>query len=151
MYKDIEDYYKENRGGLVNYINRKVGRYEDAEDILHNAFYRAMKWKHTRVERMDKWMFSIIENCIKDYKKRERGADADYIFHIQEEQDTLLIQDVDRYLNSVQKPLKREILRLYLVHNLKMVEIYRLMNIPYSTVKTVVTRFRKELKEKGYV
>ena len=96
-------------------------------------------------------MFSIIENCIKDFKKKEKGAEVDYVFDIQEEQDTLVIQDVDKYLASIKKPLKKEVLRLYLVHNLKMVEIYRLMNIPYSTVKTIVTRFRKELKDKGYV
>ena len=151
MFKDIEEYYKSNRNALVNYIYRKVGKYEDAEDILHNAFYRAMKWKHTRGESMEKWMFSIIENCIKDFKKKEKGAEVDYVFDIQEEQDTLVIQDVDKYLDSIKKPLKKEVLRLYLVHNLKMVEIYRLMNIPYSTVKTIVTRFRKELKDKGYV
>lgn len=150
--EEIEEYYIGNRLQISKYLCRRMGKPEDAEDVLQNAFYRALKWKHTRRgEKVSSWMYSIIENAIKDYKKKERGQEADFFIEISEEPVSGFAQDIDRFLSNIKSPLKKRVLELYLKDGLKMVEIFRLLNIPYSTVKSIVRRFRDEIKNKGYV
>ena len=96
-------------------------------------------------------MLSIIDNAIKDFKRKEKGQSADYVFEIVEEQDTLSIRDMDKYIDAIDSPLRKRIISLFVIENMKMVEIYRLLNIPYSTVKTIIRRFKNDIVKKGYV
>lgn len=153
-YKLIEEYYKLNRSNLIAYIYKKVKNIEDSEDILHNAFYRALRWNRTFSYlngQIHQWMLSIIDNAIKDFKRKEKGQSADYVFEIVEEQDTLSIRDMDKYIDAIDSPLRKRIISLFVIENMKMVEIYRLLNIPYSTVKTIIRRFKNDIVKKGYV
>ena len=146
----LGEYYEKSRDSWIKYLESKTRCHEDAEDILHNAFYRALRWEKsysTSKGILDSWMGSIINNAIKDYYKNEKGAEVNYVFEIGEINDLLPIRDVDRYIESLKDGVKKEVLELYLKDERKAVEIYRMTDIPYSTVKTVIRRFREEMKE----
>lgn len=66
---ELREYYSVNFDKLVKRIYRSCGNFHDAEDIVQEAFERALKYKETCKE-VDKWFNTILRNTYKDYIKR---------------------------------------------------------------------------------
>lgn len=73
-YKRIELiwYYQDNFDSLVKKINRICGNYHDAEDVVQDAFERAVRYLHTCND-MDKWFNIILRNTYRDFVRQRMG------------------------------------------------------------------------------
>lgn len=73
--EDISSYYKENKDVLIKSLVRRAGSHEDAEDIVQETFYRALKYRHTQDEcrPLEGWVVRIVQNCLKDFWNKQKG------------------------------------------------------------------------------
>lgn len=76
----IEEVFKNQRGGLLGFIRKRVSKLEDAEDILQDVFYQFVS-AYDSIESIDKvssWLFSVARNKITDkYRKKKPEAWSD--------------------------------------------------------------------------
>ena len=76
----IEQVFKNQRGGLLGFIRKRVSRLEDAEDILQDVFFQFVS-AYDSIESIDKvssWLFSVARNKITDrYRKKKPEAWSD--------------------------------------------------------------------------
>lgn len=65
--------FQEEKERLLSYIRQKVGRYEDAEDILQDIFFQTMRGYSVTepVENLLGWLFTAARNRIVDYYRRK--------------------------------------------------------------------------------
>lgn len=63
-------FYEDNFDLLVKKINRICGNYHDAEDVVQDAFERAVTYLHTCND-MDKWFSIILRNTYRDFVRRK--------------------------------------------------------------------------------
>jgi RNA polymerase sigma factor (sigma-70 family) len=72
--KRFEKTYKENRGTLLRYIRSKVSSLEEAEDILQEVFYQAVRHQNTLVpiNNIMSWLYRTAKNKIIDWYRKKR-------------------------------------------------------------------------------
>ena len=74
LLKRFEKTYKKRRRTLLKYIQSKVSNLEDAEDILHDVFYQAVR-NHNATEPINNimsWLYSITKNKIIDWYRKKK-------------------------------------------------------------------------------
>jgi len=67
-YKVIEDYYRKNFKRLVNISRGRAGSYHNAEDVVQEAFTRALKYHKSYNPAMtafDAWFSRILDNSLR--------------------------------------------------------------------------------------
>lgn len=74
MVQELERSYKQQSHRLLNYIRSKVGNLEDAEDILHDVFVKAVNGFNLTepIDNMASWLFTIAKNKIVDWYRKKR-------------------------------------------------------------------------------
>ena len=72
--KMFEKTYKEKRGTLLKYIQSRVSNFEEAEDILHDVFYQAVKNADTTepINNIMSWLYRIAKNKIIDWYRKKK-------------------------------------------------------------------------------
>lgn len=158
MYKQIEQFYKDNYDMLVKRFNRRAGGIENAEDVVQEGFARALQYKNSfNPERQEigAWFNSIINNTLVRHQKEQmlKGMSVPYDEHEHEEvydcdsEKKLLISNIlDRMY--VKGSGKKNILYLYFVQGYKMAEITRVVDDKYTTVQSIINRFKSEMVRK---
>jgi RNA polymerase sigma factor (sigma-70 family) len=74
----ISDTVRKERRRLLDFIRRRVGSDEDAEDILQDVFYQLTASYSQPIEQLSAWLFSVARNRIVDwYRKRKTGQAAE--------------------------------------------------------------------------
>lgn len=70
----IDRVFKKERGRLLNFIRKRVPSQEDAEDILHDVFFRLMEnfAELDTIERITLWLFASARNRITDGYRKNR-------------------------------------------------------------------------------
>lgn len=90
----IQQVFKNQRGGLLGFIRKRVPRLEDAEDILQDVFFQFIS-AYDSIESLDKvssWLFSVARNKITDkYRKKKPTAWSDLGFQGKNENSELLM------------------------------------------------------------
>ncbi|MNC50370.1 putative RNA polymerase sigma factor FecI [compost metagenome] len=59
---------------LVGYLNKKVGSWDDAQDIAQESATRLMRYSHHPPEVLKPLMFRIALNLVSDSRRRNIGA-----------------------------------------------------------------------------
>lgn len=74
LQKKFEKTYKKKRRTLLKYIQSKVNNLEDAEDILQDAFYQAVRNQNTTepINNIMSWLYSITKNKIIDWYRKKK-------------------------------------------------------------------------------
>ncbi|MBN1525348.1 MAG: RNA polymerase sigma factor [Spirochaetales bacterium] len=72
--KRFEKTYKENHQTLLKYIRSKVSNIEEAEDILQDVFFQAVKNGNALqpINNAAGWLFSIAKNRIIDWYRKKK-------------------------------------------------------------------------------
>jgi DNA-directed RNA polymerase specialized sigma24 family protein len=76
MKEKIQEFYDEKYGDYVRMYTSRAGA-NDVEDLVQEAFYRAMHYADTykpSLVTLDKWFGGIIENCLKDLYNEKRNG-----------------------------------------------------------------------------
>lgn len=150
---DIEKHYIENRQKLVKRMLFRSGSEEDAEDIVQEAYLRAILYhKSFNGDMFDKWFSTILNNCLREQKNIQSGHSADQF--IEEEADGTgcphysehVMREVYELINT-KSLVQQEVLNLFFQQEYSAVDISRITMYSYSQCHQIIQRFRNELKE----
>lgn len=151
-----------------NLAYRLSGNYDDASDVVVEAFVRVFQGLHTfRGEaNFGTWLHRVVVNTFLDMRKRSKGRqNVSLEEQLELEGDTLTRQIEDTGPGPeelVEKEEREEILQraiaqlsperrilivLYHFENLSYEEIARMLNLPVGTVKSRLNRARLALRE----
>lgn len=149
----IEAHYIENRQKFVKNMTFRSGSPEAAEDIVQEAYYRALKYKDTcDPERFHKWFNMILYNTLRDYKREESGR-------IEEEFEEEFAEGfpcshyTDQVLREINVLIEgkgeahKEILSLHFQQNYSPKDISQITEYSYAMCSKVIERFRNELRD----
>lgn len=150
---ELETHYKENRLRLLKRLTFRAGTEWDAEDVLHDAYERAVKYASSfNGNDFGAWFNTILNNALKAHKNASKGhyVSLDDI----EEEGVPCSHYSDKMLKEVfalveEKPSpQQEILFLHIKHDYTAVDISRITNNTYPNCHQVIRRFREEIKER---
>lgn len=149
----IETHYKENRLKLVKRMTWRAGTPEDAEDIVQEAYARALKYREAfDGDHFDKWFNTILNNCLRESKNIENG-------HAAEQFDEEAAEGLacPHYSNHVMKEVfelidtkslvQQEILGLFFKQEYTAIDISRITEYSYANCHQIINRFKNELRD----
>lgn len=152
----LGNYYKKEYSKLCKKVARRAGSPENAEDVVQEAFYRALKYWDSYNPETDigAWFNTILNNTCKDKMKDERmfGMSVEFEEELfdgveMSQTDANTAEHIKKLIRSKGYPL-REVLRLYYEKGYKSIEIKEILDVEYGTVRQAVWRFKEEVKEK---
>jgi RNA polymerase sigma factor (sigma-70 family) len=151
----LEKYYLDNFEYLKKKIKNRAGTIWNAEDIIQESFYRAIKyWSSFDQERgrIDTWFGTILNNTLKDYMKSDRllgmayEIDEDKIEPVEVDWDELTKdRDVDSILAG-KVGFRKQVLELALKFHYNTQEIAQLTDGNKHTISQYLWEFKQELK-----
>lgn len=100
----IDRVFKNERGRLLNFIRKSVPSKEDAEDILHDVFYRLMENfpELETIERVTSWLFTSARNRITDrYRKNRPDLFGDIEILKKDDDEALNLADILRDVKAL--------------------------------------------------
>lgn len=151
-----------------NLAYRLSGNYDDASDVVVEAFVRVFQGLHTfRGEaNFGTWLHRVVVNTFLDIRKRSKGRqNVSLEEQIELDGDTLTRQiedtspgpeelveqeereEVLQRAISQLSPERRILIVLYHFENLSYEEIAQMLNLPVGTVKSRLNRARLALRE----
>lgn len=153
MFPAIEEHYIKNRQRLLKKLTFRAGSPEAGEDVLQEAYLRAIKyWRSYNGEGIDRWFSTIVNNALREYKNAEKGHILD---EFDEEEadgtactiysDQVVAQIYDRIYRK--SPDQREVLILYFQYEYSAKDISEITDFSYAKAHQIIQRFRNELKE----
>ena len=153
---NLELYYQDNYDTFIKKVKRRAGGEVNAEDVVQEAFTRALKYQNSFDETnrpLDAWFNTILNNALRDFQRQER------LFGMNIELDEEKIDGVDmkeirgvirkdlRKLIQQQPEPKATVLRLHFNKGYKTREIVNVVDVPLGTVFTTINRFKQEVQE----
>lgn len=153
----LEKFYKDNYNKLCKAVARRAGGDYNAEDVVQEAFCRALKyWPTFNPERrpLEGWFVSILNNSLRDFKREEMSAGTHVEFD-EEEHDGLEMSQTDaKMVEKVQDLInqkgdgQRDVLELHFMFGYKPAEIVEILDVNNSTVRQTIWRFKEEVRAK---
>ena len=155
MESKIDQFYSENFDTLVKRYHNRAGSRPNAEDVVQEAFSRALKYYSTFEESKKEfgaWFNTIANNALRDFKNQEKRMGMSVEFNEEDWGTSLNLDDEmlkeSIYTKIAEKPKQqREILKLHFEKQYMAKEIAEQMDVPHRTVVTTVVRFSKEIKD----
>lgn len=153
-YPELEAFYVENRQVLIKRLSYRAGSPEGAEDVLHEAFARAMQyWSsfNPRNNTIGAWFNTIMNNALTDYKRIERSGGT--FVEVEEEHfepveftgtEEETIRQVVEYIDQ-QPPEVSAILTLYFLKEYKPRDIQKVLNVSRRTTDYHLGKARHDL------
>ena len=152
----ITDYYADNYDNLVRMVNRRTKNLSDAEDVVQEAFYNALKFEKSynpSLASLKTWFNHLLNRTY----SRMRSAE----FDSEELKDTDIMdwgfddriannEDVDavkKYISSVTNPDHRNILYLSLLLGNSDKEVSTSLGFNMSTVRVTLCRHKEIIRE----
>ena len=160
MTKLIETYYTEQRDNLVRSISRRAGNIPNAEDVVQEAFTRALTYSGSFTgetqNQLAAWFKTIMYRSLKDMMNEERNQGGTMTSEEPEEELTSSADDVwaakvglKKLYDLIHSKPTDVSKTLYLHHfgGYKPKEISQIVDEPYDTIKKRIARFKVELEE----
>ena len=157
MHEEIEKHHRKNFDRLVIVYSHRSGGRWGAEDVVQEAFSRALKYSNSfdgDKQEFGGWFNGILNNALRDYKKDERllGMSVEYTEDMDEltpllewESDLLIAINKDIGRKPVQV---RQALWLYLFRQYKPREIAQVVDMSNAHIRTAVKEFKQEMRAK---
>jgi RNA polymerase sigma factor (sigma-70 family) len=155
--KVLEEFYIAERENLLRRLNYGAGTPEAAEDVLQEAFVRALTYWDTfdpANKELGAWFSTILKNSLRDFKRDEwlfgMGEEFDEEQYDPQEMaipEGELIKQIYEMVDD-KADHQREILLLYFEKNYSPKDIYNITGQKVKTIKQIIWRFTVEVKEK---
>jgi len=152
----IHQHYVNNRRDLLKRIGRRAGTPENAEDVVQEAFVRALKYADSfdaGRRPFEVWFGSILHNALRDFKRDELnyGMCLEFDEEIADgihmsQTDEHLIRKIEEMIDA-KKDDTCEVLHLYFNYGYKPSEISEIMEIENKTIRMAVLRFKEEVRK----
>ena len=148
----IEQHYRDNYRRMFKRLVFRAGTEWDAEDIVQEAYSRALKYfKSYDGKHLDQWMSTIVNNCLREHKNNEKGfATTTYE---EDEQEGIpcayvpnrIVDEVYRLIDT-KSEMQQEVLRMSIRDGFNARDISRITNYTYAASHKIISRFNIELK-----
>lgn len=155
--KVLEEFYKERREDLLRRLAYGAGSPEAAEDVLQEAFVRALTYWDTfdpQHKELGAWFNTIMKNALKDFNREEwlfgMGEEFDEEQYDPQEMPVNETELVKKIYEMVDGKIEdhQEILLLYFEKHYSPKDIANITNYKVKTIKQVVWRFKTEVIER---
>ena len=150
-------HYSKNFDQLCKQLERKANGWHNAEDIVQEAYYRALKHFDSLCEvkgSFDAWFPAILGNCLRSHLAIERlkGAcivndEAQMEVPVDGVQEDVLSTAQIRCLVTSKVGVIRDVLLLYFFEGHTAGEISKLVPLTTNAVRQTVFRFKQEVRE----
>lgn len=155
MYELLEQYYKDNYDRLVKNMTRRAGSPENAEDIVQEAFSRAMRFydNYDDSRPFEGWFVNILNNSLREFKVSERNYGMSKQSDVEEEEadgyDSITMMHVEDIKKLIDKSGdEAPILDLHFIKGYKLIDVVRLLDDRYRHVFYVCNKFRDMVNAK---
>jgi len=149
--------YTENYKKYCKAVNRRAGGEYNAEDVVQEAFCRALKyWPTYNPEKrpLEAWFVTILNNALRDFKREELAYGTCDEFNEEEydgqemsQTDAKMVEQVQKLINQKDDG-QREILELHFSFGYKPSEIVEILDVVNGTVRQTIWRFKEEVRVK---
>lgn len=158
--KEIEQLYKKVRERHVSTIRRILrGDHSSAEDVLQEAFIKAITYYPTYDEKygkLENWFARILFNELSKHLRKQKADKCenidrfkyledsiDYLYLI--EKNFLIKKSIERIENS----LVKQVLEMLYIQGYLIREISETLNISRNRIKRMSKRFKNSLREEN--
>lgn len=155
VYDRIETYWRENNTRFTKRFNRYHNNMARAEDIVQEAFLRALKFWERAPEPMEefvRWFNQIMNNASKDNNREEmhHGAIDKEAEQVASPETTIpeVIKNEVMLLIEQQAPSHAIILKMAFLNGNTSKEIAQVVPQKASNIRTIIHEFRKDIKER---
>lgn len=149
----VEQHYIDNQRKLLKRMSFRAGTQWDAEDVVQEAYARALKYyKSFDGSNFDRWFNTILNNTLKEHKNSEKGF-ATTTFEEEEMAGVPCSHFPDRIVVEIGQLIQTkslvqiEVLNLYFHQEFSAKDISRITEHSYATTHQIIQRFRNELRE----
>ena len=149
----LERLFAEHYNGALLYALSLAKDRALAEDLVSNAFFKALTARHNEEASFKSWLFTVIRNEHTSYHRRYRRQ-AELSDSLQDEDESLLAELIkDEEYRALYHAISllpegyREVITLFYVEELSVREIARVTKKGEGLVKTTLCRARIKLKE----
>lgn len=153
--QQLTEHYNKNFKKLVKKMSFRSGTQWAAEDIVQEAYARALKYIGSFQERegsqpsvaFSNWFTTILNNSLYEHQNVERGM------VVPEEVEEPLVELPSGLLEDVKRLMKREskehqeILHLHFVLDYSAQDISKVTNNTYANSSKVIQRFRDHVRK----
>jgi RNA polymerase sigma factor (sigma-70 family) len=155
MNKEIEEHYLLNRRMLVKRLSFKTGSIQDAEDVVQEAYCRALKYitSFNKEQSFENWFSRILRNSIKEWEREKfnnpptESLEEEALPPIPDSNiQKRLLKSVEESIEEEKNEYIKEILKLYYIQGFKLAEIVQITNGNYTAVNNMVHRFKRGIK-----
>lgn len=156
MKQTLIDFYNNERNTLVKKYNRRAGSPENAEDVVQEAFTRALQYIDSydpSKKELGAWFYTILQNSLRDFKREDKNGGM--VMFEEEHMEPTEFVDLDKEVRNelhnlidTKNDVAKEVLTLYFRHGYMIKDIDNTTDHSYAAIKAIILRFKKEVKEK---
>lgn len=150
----IEKHYIEQYSLLVKRMYNRTKDVPSAEDIVQEAFARALKY-WAEPDNLEAWFNILLNNAMRDFIRSERISGCSDSIEGEEDWEAVPVCDwAEDMLVCISEDIKRypkptcDILFLYFEREFKPREIHEILGEPNGTIRNTIGRFRQDIKYK---
>jgi len=155
----IEEFYTENFDRLVIQLSRRAGSIQNAEDIVQEAFTRALTYKdayNPNLNQFSTWFNGILRRCLYDFKRVELKQGMAIL-----EEEPLVEETVDldgyeqKFAAEIEKHIEQKanvahknVLYLYFIRGYPRRDIVKITDESIKNIEIITYRFKQEMRER---
>jgi len=146
-------HYNQHHDGLVKLMGFRAGTKWAGEDVVQEAYARAIRYRETcDLDRFDRWFATILKNCLRDMKREDEGRSVT----VRDDEDILIdcgmlkretCREVVKEIDAM-SPVQKEVLYLFFLQGYQPIDIAQITEYSYQQVHQIIQRFKKKLEEK---
>lgn len=151
VYAIIEEHYRSNFKDLVKRLSSPGGSSHNAEDIIQEAYTRALQyWNSYNIEQdFKKWFHRILMNCLKDKLKEERSqgsaTEKDFVDDGEHAINKIMLNEIMKEVDKLEDT-KKFIIKLFFLEQFKTKEIADLVLDSHENIRLTIHNFRKKMR-----
>ena len=149
----IDEHYRANYGRLIKRFTFRAGTVWSAEDVVQEAYTKAIKYYRSfNGDNFDKWFSTILNNCLREFKNEEKGYSS-VEYEDEEGEGVACSLYPARVMAEIYELIETkslvqiEVLMLYFHQEYTAKDISLLTTHTYSQTHQIIQRFRNELKD----
>lgn len=155
----IEEFYRENFDKLVIQLSRRAGSIENAEDVVQEAFFRALKYQDSfnpRFNKLSTWFNKILKRCLYDFKRVEMRQGMAILEEepLAEEATDLdgyeqkFAAEIEEHIAKKANVAHKNVLYLYFVRGYPRRDIVKITDESVKNIEIITYRFKQEMRDR---
>lgn len=151
----LAEYYEKQYETLLKKIHRRAGGYHNAEDVVQEAFARALVYigNFDPARNMGAWFNTILMNALKDFNQQERNQGGIRVEEeFSDEVDDIMIrrdcvEAIASEVDEMPEP-NREIIRQFVFLGYRAKSISRHLQVNIHTVRKTIQDFYNDIRQR---